>query len=183
MKLVERFEDAARAAAATVDRVPRDPSRIADAISRAFPDAQKIVIAEPVHLSAHLFDGCRRLPGVIQSRAPRSGFGLKAEMATIDLGVTEAFAGVARTGSICIDVNAGLNGYASLLGRVHVAVLAAEDIVERPGDLFPRDAARTSKLDRNFVFVTGPSATADMGPLVRGVHGPHRLHILLMEEE
>jgi len=30
------------------------------------------------------------------------------------------------------------------------------------------------------VFVTGPSATADMGPLVRGVHGPHKLHILVL---
>ena len=175
MKLVERFEDAARAAAATVERVPRDPSRIADAISRAFPDAQRIAIAEPVHISPHLFDVCRRLPGVVQSRA-------KAEMAAIDLGVTEAFAGVARTGSICIDVNAGLNGYASLLGRIHVALLAAEDIVDRPADLFRPGSAGATK-DRSFVFVTGPSATADMGPLVRGVHGPHCLHILLMEEE
>ena len=30
------------------------------------------------------------------------------------------------------------------------------------------------------VFVTGPSATADMGPLVRGVHGPHKLHIIVL---
>ena len=35
---------------------------------------------------------------------------------------------------------------------------------------------------RDLVFITGPSATADMGPLVRGVHGPHRLHILLLEQ-
>jgi len=30
------------------------------------------------------------------------------------------------------------------------------------------------------VFVTGPSATADMGPLVRGVHGPHQLHVIVL---
>lgn len=175
MKLVERFEDAARAAAATVERVPRDPSCIAGAITRTFPKAQKIALAEPVHLPAHLLDGCRRLAGVIQNR-------VKREMAGIDLGVSEAFAGVARTGSVCIDVDAGLNGYASLLGRIHVALLAAEDIVDRPADLFRPGAAGATK-DRSFVFVTGPSATADMGPLVRGVHGPHRLHILLLERE
>jgi L-lactate dehydrogenase complex protein LldG len=36
-------------------------------------------------------------------------------------------------------------------------------------------------LKRNLVFITGPSATADMGPLVVGVHGPHRVLILLLE--
>jgi L-lactate dehydrogenase complex protein LldG len=35
-------------------------------------------------------------------------------------------------------------------------------------------------LTRDFVFITGPSATADMGPLVRGVHGPHRQHVIVV---
>ena len=35
-------------------------------------------------------------------------------------------------------------------------------------------------LKRSFTFITGPSATADMGPLVRGVHGPGKLHIIVL---
>jgi L-lactate dehydrogenase complex protein LldG len=47
-------------------------------------------------------------------------------------------------------------------------------------DLFRRDVLNGEGLTRDFVFITGPSATADMGPLVRGVHGPHRLHVIVV---
>jgi len=64
---------------------------------------------------------------------------------------------------------------------MHIAVMSAEKITERPGDLFNPNFLDGKGLQRNFVFVTGPSATADTGPLVRGVHGPHRLHIIILE--
>jgi L-lactate dehydrogenase complex protein LldG len=32
------------------------------------------------------------------------------------------------------------------------------------------------------VFATGPSATADMGELVYGAHGPREVAVLLVEE-
>ena len=51
----------------------------------------------------------------------------------------------------------------------------------RPRDLFDPDCLKGEGLKRNLVFITGPSATADMGPLVHGVHGPHRLLVLLLE--
>jgi len=31
-------------------------------------------------------------------------------------------------------------------------------------------------------LATGPSATADMGALVRGAHGPERVHVLLIDD-
>ena len=173
MSAVERFENGARAVAATVERVPKDGSRIAQAIVRRFPDARRIAIAEPRRLPRELFNECRKLPGVADRKS-------KNEWAEIDVGITEAFAGVARTGSICVEVDTTSTGYASLLGRIHVALLAVEDIVERPSDLF-RAGSAGSAADRSFVFITGPSATADMGPLVRGVHGPHELHVLILE--
>jgi len=64
---------------------------------------------------------------------------------------------------------------------MHIALLPAEKIVERPRDLFHQDCLDGDGLRLDFVFITGPSATADMGPLVRGVHGPHRLHIIILE--
>jgi L-lactate dehydrogenase complex protein LldG len=95
-------------------------------------------------------------------------------------GVTEAFAAVARTGSVCVDVGYQRTGMASLLAPLHIAVVAAETIVPQPRDLFREDVLGGKGLTRNFVFITGPSATADMGPLVRGVHGPHRMHIIVL---
>jgi len=72
-------------------------------------------------------------------------------------------------------------GMASLLAPLHIAVVAAETIVPQPRDLFREDVLGGKGLIRNFVFITGPSATADMGPLVRGVHGPHRLRIIVLK--
>jgi L-lactate dehydrogenase complex protein LldG len=172
LQLMEEFERAAVSAAATVERVGRDARQIAAAVERFAPDAPRIIVAEPRELPATLFAACRALPGALTGRA-------KSELAGCDLGITEAFAGVARTGSLCVSVDHEYSGYASLLARVHVALLGPENIVERPGDLFRAECGGLG-LRGNFVFVTGPSATADMGPLVRGVHGPHKLHILIL---
>jgi L-lactate dehydrogenase complex protein LldG len=116
----------------------------------------------------------RHLPGLVTQHS-------KQELATCDVGVTEAFAGIARTGSVCVTVDHEYAGVISLLSRLHIAVLSADTIVERPADLFSPRFLDGKGLHRNFVFITGPSATADMGPLVRGVHGPHQLHVIIVE--
>ena len=177
--ILETFERAARAAAATFERLPRaadvreQSEALARAVLRVAPDARRIAVAPPADLAPELFAACERLPGVFPGRG-------KSELAAADVGITDAFAGVARTGSVCIALDPDHTGFISLLARMHIAVLAAGDIVEAPRELFRRDRCGGKGLDRNFVFVTGPSATADMGPLVRGVHGPHRLHIIVL---
>ena len=173
--LPERFEDVARTAGATVERVARDLTAIAAAVERISQPAARIAVADSHDLPTELLEGCRNLPGAFPGRS-------KSELAAADIGVTEAFAGVAASGSLCVAVDDGSSGYISLLARTHVAIVAADSLVERVSDLFQRgESPRGIALARNFVFVTGPSATADMGPLVRGVHGPHRLHILVLE--
>jgi L-lactate dehydrogenase complex protein LldG len=172
MNLVEAFETSATAAAATVERVGRTPEQIAAAVARIAP-AGPLAIAEPLYLPATLFDACRKLPGAFDARSRKA-------LADCVVGVTDAFAGVAHSGSICVSIDHDHTGFVSLLSRFHVAVLPAENIVQRPGDLFRADGLNGDGLRRNFVFITGPSATADMGPLVRGVHGPHRLHIIVI---
>jgi L-lactate dehydrogenase complex protein LldG len=172
--LIEQFEEAARAAGATVERVARDSTAIAGAVEHISPPAARIAVADSRDLPTELLEGCRNLPGTFAGRS-------KSELAAADIGVTEAFAGVA-SGTLCVAVDDGGTGYISLLARIHVAIVAADSLVERVSDLFQRgESPRGVALARNFVFVTGPSATADMGPLVRGVHGPHRLHILVLE--
>jgi L-lactate dehydrogenase complex protein LldG len=170
---LDRFVAAATAAVATVDIIDRSASALRDAILRAAGDASRILFAPPQDLPAELFAEFVRDPRV---RADPTS----EEMVDSPAGVTEAFAGVARTGSVCVDVGYQKTGMASLLAPLHIAVVAAETIVPQPRDLFREDVLRGKGLTRSFVFLTGPSATADMGPLVRGVHGPHHLHIIVL---
>ena len=76
------------------------------------------------------------------------------EMVHSAAGVTEAFAGVARTGSVCVDVSYERTGMVSLLAPLQIAVVAAETIVPQPRDLFRADVLDGKGLTRDFVFVT-----------------------------
>lgn len=170
---MERFVLEARAVAATVECVERSPSAIADAVGRVAAGVKRIFVADPRDVDATLFDVCRRLPGVFTACS-------RHDLATADVGVTDAFAAISTTGTVCVRVDAGMTAYASLLARTHVVIIDSNRIVERPSDLFRRDCLNGEGLRSNFVYVTGPSATADMGPLVRGVHGPHFLHVIVI---
>jgi L-lactate dehydrogenase complex protein LldG len=171
--LLEEFTAAATLAVATVQVVERSASALSDAILKAVGDASSILYALPQELPGALFAGFAADPRVHANATPD-------EMVNSAVGVTEAFAGVASTGSVCIDISHERTGMVSLLAPLQIAVVAAETIVPQPRDLFRRDVLGGRGLQRDFVFVTGPSATADMGPLVRGVHGPHKLHIVVV---
>ena len=173
LTLLDQFAASAKAAVATVEIIDRSPSNLRDAALRACGDASRILFAPPQDLPAALFADFAQDPRVRSD--PTAD-----ELVNSPAGVTEAFAGVARTGSVCVDVAYQRTGMASLLAPLHVAVVAAETIVPQPRDLFRDDVLDGKGLARSFVFITGPSATADMGPLVRGVHGPHRLHIIVL---
>jgi len=171
--VIEQFVSSATAAVATAEVIDRTPQALRDAILRAAGDANRILFAPPQDMPAELFADFARDPRVIADPSAE-------ELVNSPAGVTEAFAGVARTGSVCVDVAYQRTGMASLLAPLHIAVVAAETIVPQPRDLFREDVLDGKGLTRSFVFITGPSATADMGPLVRGVHGPHRLHIIVL---
>ncbi|HVN10296.1 MAG TPA: LUD domain-containing protein [Patescibacteria group bacterium] len=172
--LIDLFVARATEAAAKVERISRSSAEILAAIARATDGARSLVVADGELLPAEIFNTARSLPGVIAK--PNDD-----QLATADAGVTEAFAGIARSGSICIAMGPPLRATTSLLMPLHVALLPADRIVERPRDLFEPKRIGAEAMRRNLIIVTGPSATADMGPLVRGVHGPHRLHILVLE--
>jgi len=173
VSLVEQFTDSAIKAVATVEIIDRSPATLRDAILRAAGDAQRILYAPPHDLPVALFSDFAKDPRVVADATPD-------ELIHSAVGVTEAFAGVVRTGSVCVDVSYERTGMVSLLAPLQIAVVAAETIVPQPRDLFRADMLDGKGLTCDFVFVTGPSATADMGPLVRGVHGPHKLHIIVL---
>lgn len=96
-------------------------------------------------------------------------------------GVTPAGLGIASYGTVTVRSRPEGDELLSLYPRRHVAVVAASDIV-------PDMPAAFERLDGEFgdglqsqVLATGPSATADMGSLVQGVHGPETVHVVILE--
>jgi L-lactate dehydrogenase complex protein LldG len=172
--LADVFAQAAKDAAAVVERVARTPQAVVAAVERASSFARSRVVAGSEFVDPAVIAALRAMPGVIPEPTDD-------QLSNADAGITEAFAGIARTGTICVALGGGLRAATSLLMPLHIALLQVERIVARPRDLFDPECLGGEGLRRNLTLVTGPSATADMGPLVRGVHGPHRLHILMLE--
>jgi len=93
-------------------------------------------------------------------------------------GVTKAICGLADTGSILIADGAGNPLQASLLPRIHIAVLQASDILPSLANALTLPAVRQSC---SAVVITGPSRTADIEmSLTIGMHGPGELHVFLV---
>jgi L-lactate dehydrogenase complex protein LldG len=171
-ELLAAFEVHAKEAAAVVEHAGPSAASIRAAVEKAAVGASKIVLGPPEFL-AEAMDALQDLPGVILEPSDE-------QLSTADVGVSAAFAGVASSGSVCIAMGAPLAAAASLLMPLHIVLLSSDRIVSRPRDLFDPLTFGGEGLRRDLIFITGPSATADMGPLVRGVHGPHRLLILLL---
>lgn len=96
-------------------------------------------------------------------------------------GVTAARMGIADYGSVVIESAADATEAASLFPETHVAVLRATDVVQDMATAFEALGALLREDPRSFVLATGPSATADMGALVKGAHGPTEVHVLILE--
>jgi L-lactate dehydrogenase complex protein LldG len=95
-------------------------------------------------------------------------------------GVTAARLGVAAYGSVVLE-QAGASEVASLLPERHVAVLAASDLVADLAGAF-EELGALAREGADLVLATGPSATADMGELVVGAHGPEAVAVVLLED-
>ena len=93
--LATTFEENAMEAAAMVWRCERTPLALRKAVGLAAHKARGIVVSEPEFLGDTLLAGLRGLAGVIAR--PDDD-----QLATADAGVSEAFAGVASTGSVWV---------------------------------------------------------------------------------
>jgi L-lactate dehydrogenase complex protein LldG len=171
--LLATFECNARDAAAGVSFIDGTPSAIRSAIQQLTEDAKSIVLGLGEFVSCEIREQLRGMSKVIAEPTDE-------QLSLAGVGVSDAFAGVASSGSVCILMGPPLTAAASLLMPLHIVILAEDRIVERPRNLFDPECLGGEGLRRNLVFITGPSATADMGPLVRGVHGPRRLQILVV---
>ncbi|AFO58376.1 MULTISPECIES: LUD domain-containing protein [unclassified Natrinema] len=105
-----------------------------------------------------------------------------AELTAARTGITPVGFAIAEYGTVAVESTANGAEPISLYPERHVAVVAESDIVPDISAGFDRladgfDAGRDS-----VVFATGRSATADMGDLVHGVHGPGDVHVIVLED-
>jgi L-lactate dehydrogenase complex protein LldG len=106
-----------------------------------------------------------------------------AELEDATTGVTAAGFAVAEYGSVVVRPTAEGEEPVSLFVDRHVAVVAESDVVpdmaagiERLAEVAAGDGPRDA------IVATGPSATADMGELVKGAHGPKAVDVVLLED-
>lgn len=105
-----------------------------------------------------------------------------AELGDARTGVTPATFAIAEYGTVAIESRAAGDEPISLYPAHHVAVVATSDVVPDLGAGFDRLADRFAAGGDSIVFATGRSATADMGDLVHGVHGPGEVTVIVLED-
>ena len=101
----------------------------------------------------------------------------KHEMATCDLGITEADYLLPETGTLVLRSSAEKTRGVSLLPRVHLAIVHPEMLRADMHQVFAE-----AKDSHYLVFITGPSRTADIELTVTlGVHGPKNLYVWMID--
>ena len=178
--LAERF-------AAILTRVYGECERVADLAAAAAragellraANAKRIAHSDAAEAIAVATQACAQLGGearLLPANASRD------ELLQADAGITTAQLGIAETGTLVLASAAERHRLASLLPKLHVAILPVSRLVPSLGDAFAALAPAGQPSSRTITFVTGPSRTADIElELVVGVHGPSRLVVLLVE--
>jgi L-lactate dehydrogenase complex protein LldG len=112
-----------------------------------------------------------------------SELNLKAQAAGADIGLVVADHAVAHTGTICVTSDAGKGRSVSLLPTALVAILRAQDIQTRMGEVLATLQTQFGNaLPAGVHFITGPSRSADIeNDLTIGVHGPGMVYALILE--
>lgn len=105
------------------------------------------------------------------------------QLDAIDTVVTTCAVGMADSGTIALDHSAGQGRRAlTLLPDAHVVLIRADQVVSD----VPEGIARLTAAIRGrrpITWLSGGSATSDIElERVEGVHGPRRLHVILIDE-
>ena len=103
-------------------------------------------------------------------------------VAQADVGVTEADALIAASGTLVLRAASGARTV-SLLPPLHVAVVPSARIVPDLATALRAARGSAGAPDTCLTLISGPSRTADIEKkLVVGVHGPCALHVILVDD-
>lgn len=154
--------------------------RVRTAVTRtspaAFQDALADVIDEPA-IGAPLPFADVTLEGLDIDLEPTPD-----QLREAACGVTAAALGVADYGTVVLESTPDGAELAGLFPDRHVIVVREQDLVPDMASAFERLGERVRDGHDDAVLATGPSATADMGELVYGVHGPRETHAVIVED-
>ncbi|SHH27854.1 LutC/YkgG family protein [Halobaculum gomorrense] len=149
---------------ATVHRVPPD------AVAGTVDD-----LIDPPAVGVRLPDG-PELPDAVATD-PTPG-----ELDAANTGVTAASLAVADYGTVVLEADAAGSEAVSLFPERHVVILRTGDVVTGMREAMSALGDRLRD-GASAVLATGPSATADMGDLVIGAHGPREVEVVLVESD
>lgn len=100
-------------------------------------------------------------------------------------GLSRAAAAAAETGTLFLVSGPANPTTVNFVPDVHIAVIAAHDVLGSYEEAWDRvrSLAPSDRLPRSVNLISGPSRTADVEQtIIMGVHGPRRLHVLLIGE-
>ena len=101
------------------------------------------------------------------------------EIFGFDVGISNAQAGIAETGTLVLDSAYERHRLVSLVPPVHIAIVKASAIVETLGEALAL-LRKDREISPAITFITGPSRTADIElTLAIGVHGPQQLYVIV----
>lgn len=169
--------DTDAAGASTLDRfragLERHGVTVTDATPGSLADAVEDAVEPPVVGAPLPFDGLSLPASVPTDPTP-------AALDAARTGVTAAMLGVADYGSVALASTPDGTEPVALFPERHVVVLRAADVVPGMREALAELGERAREDARSHVLATGPSATADMGGLVYGAHGPEEVHLVLV---
>lgn len=160
----------------------------------ALLDAHRVPVVDDGFLRAHI-DAHEIRTAVVSSAPAAVAIGLQLAAlgvavepysrdpaAVADLGVTAPRFGIAATGSLVQDSSLDGGRGASLVPRLHLAVLPVSAIVGTTADVFATFPVRPDGMPANIVLITGPSRTGDIEMILTvGVHGPTKVIVALTD--
>jgi len=104
----------------------------------------------------------------------------KDKLFELDAAITGVDLAVAETGSILLCASLEKARIVSLVSLIHIAIVKKEQIVPDLLDL--SDFLAKGDFPAGYTLVSGPSKTADIEiKLVIGVHGPAKMHIIILK--
>jgi L-lactate dehydrogenase complex protein LldG len=89
---------------------------------------------------------------------------------------------MADYGSLVLPSSPPANELVSLYVDRHIAVLRESQILPDMEAAFDQLDEDITEAYNDAVIATGPSATADMGALVKGAHGPSEVRTIVVED-
>ena len=106
----------------------------------------------------------------------------REQLLEAETGVTGATLGIASYGSVVLRSTPDVDELASLFPERHVVLVRERDVVDDMATAFEELAPLFADEAADAIIATGPSATADMGELVHGAHGPREVVVVIVEE-